>query len=84
MDRIGKEGELRTGSARELDLVHLHRLGEARADEHFALAGVPAQEGRTTELGIPADRLGERGRHSGDALDDQVVAGGNCRFLGMD
>jgi len=84
MDRIGEEGELRAGPAREPDLVQLHRLGEARADEHFALARVPAQEGRTTELGVPAHRLGERGRHSRDALDDQVVAGENCRFFGMD
>ena len=84
MDRIGKEGELRAGPAGESDLVHLHRLGEARADEHLALGGVPAQEGRPTELGISAYRLRERGRDLGNAFDDQVVARGDCCFLGVD
>src|SRR5207247_6548227 len=65
-------------------LVHVHRLGESRSDEHLTLDGVPAQEGRTTELGISAYRLRERGRDLGNAFDDQVVAGENGRFFGMD
>src|SRR2546428_6709058 len=84
MDGTGKECEWQAGPASEPDLVHLHRLGEARADEHLALGGMPAQKGRPAELRVPAHRLDERGRHSRDAFDDQVVAGGNVYFSGMD
>src|SRR3989441_4846941 len=83
-DRIGKKSQLRAGAVWEPDLVHLHGLGEARADEHFAPGGVPAQKGRPTKLRITAHCPGERGWHSGDAFDDEVVAGEDSCFLGTD
>src|SRR2546425_3141119 len=43
-DRIGKKGQLRASPPWQPDLVQLHGLGEARADEQFALGGGPDPE----------------------------------------
>ena len=48
--------------------MHLHRVGEARADEHLALSRMPRGKAGGAELGEPSGFLGDVGGNRRDAV----------------
>ncbi len=71
LDAILLEAELRARAARLRHPMHLVGVAEARGDQHRAVDGMPAEEGRRAELHVGPGPRGELGGHFGNAVSDQ-------------
>ncbi len=74
-DRLVEEGQLRARTARQLDVMDLRGIPEARRDQHLPSRRVPVGEVRGARLGIPPHVVRERRRDRRNAVDDEVLGG---------